>query len=59
MVFLEGVGDVFEEDQAENDVLVFGRVHVGAQLVAASQSLASKPRLAVELLELSTSGNEP
>ena len=29
----EGVGDVFEKDQAEHEVLVFGRVHVGAQFV--------------------------
>ena len=28
---LEGVGDVLEEDQAEDDVLVFGRVHAAAQ----------------------------
>ena len=33
MLFLEGVGDVFEEDQAEDDVLVLGGVHVAAQLV--------------------------
>jgi hypothetical protein len=33
VVFVEGVGDVFEEDQAEDDVLVFRRVHVVAQLV--------------------------
>jgi len=32
-VFFEGVGDVFEEDEAEDDVLVFRRVHVVAQLV--------------------------
>ena len=30
---LEGVGDVLQEDQAQHQVLVFGRVHVGAQLV--------------------------
>lgn len=29
--FLECVGDVLEEDQAEDDVLVFGRVHAAAQ----------------------------
>ena len=29
----EGVGNVLDEDQAEDEVLVFGRVHVGAQLV--------------------------
>ena len=31
--FLEGVGDVFEEDEPEADVLVFRRVHVPAHLV--------------------------
>ena len=31
VLFLEGVGDVLEEDQAEDDVLVLGRVHVVAQ----------------------------
>ena len=39
VVFLEGVGDVFEEDEAEDDVLVFGRVHVGAQLVGGEPEL--------------------
>jgi hypothetical protein len=29
----KGVGDVFEEDEAQHQVLVFGCVHVGAQLV--------------------------
>lgn len=29
----EGVGDVLEEDKAKNEVLVFGGVHIGAQLV--------------------------
>jgi len=31
--FFEGVGDVFEEDEAEDDVFVFGGVHVGAEFV--------------------------
>jgi hypothetical protein len=31
--FLEGVGDVLEEDQAEDDVLVLGGVHAAAQRV--------------------------
>jgi len=30
---LEGVGDVLEEDEAQDDVFVFGSVHVIAQLV--------------------------
>ena len=29
----ESIGNVFEEDEAQHDVLVFGGVHVGAQLV--------------------------
>ena len=33
MLLLEGVGDVLQEDQAEDDVLVLGRVHVAPQLV--------------------------
>jgi hypothetical protein len=39
-VFLfECVGDVFQEDEAENDVLVFGRVHVAAQLIRSEPEL--------------------
>ena len=33
MALLEGVGDVLEEEQAEADVLVLGRVHAAAQRV--------------------------
>src|SRR5438046_3017420 len=33
MLCLESVGDVFEEDQAEHDVLVLGSVHATAQRV--------------------------
>ena len=50
VVFLEGVGDVFEEDEAEDDVLVFRRVHVAAQLVGGEPELGSKPMLAELLL---------
>ena len=38
-MFLEGVGDVFEEDEAEDDVLVFRRVHVVAQLIGGEPEL--------------------
>jgi len=42
-VFLfEGVGDVFKEDEAEDNVFVVGGVEVAAELVA--QKVASKPR---------------
>ena len=33
VALLEGVGNVFEEDEAEDDVLVVGGVHVAAKLV--------------------------
>ena len=36
---LEGVGNVFEEDQAEDDVLVFRRVHIVAQRVGGRPEL--------------------
>ena len=39
MLRLEGVGDVLEEDQAEDDVLVLGRVHVVAQRVGGGPEL--------------------
>jgi hypothetical protein len=31
VLFLKGVGDVLEEDQAEDDVLVLGGVHAAAE----------------------------
>jgi hypothetical protein len=40
---LEGVGDVLEEDEAEDDVLVLRRVHIVAQGVGAAQSFDSNP----------------
>ena len=36
---LEGIGDVLEEDQAEGDVLVVGRLQVLAQLVGGEEQL--------------------
>ncbi len=46
---LEAVGDVFKENETEDGVLVLRRTMLLRSLSAASQSLASKPRLAVEL----------
>ena len=43
MVFVEGVGDVFEEDEAEEDVLLFRRVHVVAELVGGEPELGFEP----------------
>ena len=37
--FLERVGNVLEENETKDDVLVFGRVHVAAQLVGRSPKL--------------------
>jgi hypothetical protein len=42
VLFLEGVGDVLEEDEAEHDVLVLGRVH------AAAQGVGGLPELGLE-----------
>ena len=38
-VFLEGVGDVFQEDEAEDNMLVFRRIHVVAKLVGGKPEL--------------------
>ena len=43
--FLEGVGDVLEEDEAEDDVLVFGGVHVAAHLVGGLPQLLLEPEV--------------
>jgi hypothetical protein len=42
---LEGVGDVLEEDQAENDVLVLGRIHVVAQGIGRCPELGLEPEV--------------
>jgi hypothetical protein len=39
VVLLERVGDVLEEDKAEDDVLVLGRVHVAAEFVRGEPEL--------------------
>ena len=38
-MLLKGIGDVFEEDEAEDDVLVFRRIHVVAELVGGQPQL--------------------
>lgn len=49
-MLLEGVGDVLQEDEVEDDVLVLGRVHVAAQLVRCQPELRFEGEVAVELL---------
>ena len=39
MALLEGVGDVLEEDEAEDHVLVLSSVHVAAHLVGGQPEL--------------------
>ena len=39
MALLEGVGDVFQKDEAQDDVLVLGRVHAAAQGVCHAPKL--------------------
>ena len=56
---LEGVGDVLEEDQAERDVLVVGRLEVLAQLVGGEEQLRLEAEIgsvAVRLLRLGRLG---
>ena len=40
MALLEGVGDVFQKDEAQDDVFVFGRVHAAAQGVCHAPKLS-------------------
>src|SRR5205814_2219080 len=39
VMLFEAVGDVLEEDETENDVLVLGGVHVAAQLIGCEPEL--------------------
>jgi hypothetical protein len=50
---LEGVGDVFQEDEAEDDVLVLGSVHVVAQRVGCGPQLRFKPNGSTRTHEIS------
>ena len=50
VLLLEGVGDVLEEDQAEHDVLVLGRVHVGAERVGGPPEFALKAKAGIVLV---------
>ena len=45
MHLLEGIGNVFQEDQSKNDVLVFRRVHVVAELVGGEPELGLEPEV--------------
>ena len=45
VVLVKGVADVFQEDQAKDDVLVFRRVHVVSQLVSGEPKLGFKPQV--------------
>ncbi len=39
----ERIGNVLEENQTEDNVLVFGGIHVVAQLIGGPHSFSSKP----------------
>ncbi len=49
---LEGVGDVFEEDQSEDDVLVLGGIHVVAQRIRRRPQLRLERAIAILVLFL-------
>lgn len=44
---LEGVGDVFQEDEPEGDVLVFRRLQIAAQLVRRPEQIRREAEIAV------------
>ena len=57
--FLEGIGDVFQKKEAEDDMLVFGRVHAAAQgvghlpelgFVAGRGAMGARLRIGIGLL---------
>ena len=56
VALLEGVGDVFQEDEAEDDVLVFGGVHAAPQRVGRAPKL-SPVDLGVHRVYLSRDNN--
>jgi hypothetical protein len=45
VLLLERVGDVLEEDQAQHDVLVLGRIHVRAQRVGSLPQFPLEPEV--------------
>jgi hypothetical protein len=46
MLGLEGLGDVFQEDQAEGDVLVFRWIQIAPQLVGGLEELGLEAEIA-------------
>ena len=51
-VFLEGVGDVFQENKAEDNMLVFRRIHVVAQLVGGEPELGLEAEIGARIVFL-------
>ncbi len=49
-MLLKGIGDVFQEDQAEHHVLVFGGVHVVPQLVGGQPELRLEAKVGTGVL---------
>ena len=45
MPLLESVGDVFQKDPPEHDVLVLGGIHVVAELVGGQSELGLKAKI--------------
>jgi hypothetical protein len=44
-VFLKSVGNILEKNQAKNDVLVFGSVHVVAELIGGLPEFGLEPNI--------------
>lgn len=56
MLGFERIGDVFQEDQPEYDMLVFGRVHIISQRVSGSPELGFKGAVSVVFIDLGATG---
>src|SRR3954464_8764093 len=48
VLLLERIRDVLKEDEAKDDVLVFGRIHVVAELVRGLPGLRPKPGIGLD-----------
>ena len=45
MFLLEGIGDVFQEDQTEHDMLVLGGIHVGSERISGLPQFSLEPEV--------------
>lgn len=51
--FLEGIGDIFDEDETEHNMLVFRRIYVIAQLVSGEPELGFEADVGGRIVDFS------